>query len=507
MAVEVVDLNSFRSVEELANHQKEVRASMTKLNTDYAGIPFPSEAREDFATLTERDRELTARIKELEERKRIVGEIARNSANGTENEARTLSPYQINKMPDRDIWDLSGIRASVTDPGEANQELRDRAMRAVELAHPAHPNAERTWFQSHMANLLDNVDSADKEIARRVLLTGNPAYQRAFAKILSGRPVLSLTAEEQRAVERAGSVGTGSAGGFAIVYTLDPTLIPIGNWAVNPYRAISNVTTIAGTNEWRGVTTTAITAAYAAEGTEASDNMPTLAQPALVTQRAQAFVPVSIELTQDLPALQGELAKVIQDAKDELEATQFTTGVGTTVFPQGVITGATGITTAGGVASFAVADLYALEAALGPRFRPRATVVMNRAIANRIRQFDTGGGASMWLGYPNPLQGGLQNQPFRGPQQGSYNKEVIGYPAYEASAMASVLTTGSDIAVIGDFADYYKIVDRVGMDIEVIPHLFGATNRFPTGQRGIYAMWRNTARVLDPAGFRKLRTG
>jgi predicted phage gp36 major capsid-like protein len=44
------------------------------------------------------------------------------------------------------------------------------------------------------------------------------------------------------------------------------------------------------------------------------------------------------------------------------------------------------------------------------------------------------------------------------------------------------------------------------MDIEVIPHLFGATNRFPTGQRGFYAFWRNNANVLSANAFRVLVT-
>jgi hypothetical protein len=35
----------------------------------------------------------------------------------------------------------------------------------------------------------------------------------------------------------------------------------------------------------------------------------------------------------------------------------------------------------------------------------------------------------------------------------------------------------------------------------LIPHLFGVTANYPSGQRGIYAMWRNTGRVLDPSGF------
>ena len=32
-----------------------------------------------------------------------------------------------------------------------------------------------------------------------------------------------------------------------------------------------------------------------------------------------------------------------------------------------------------------------------------------------------------------------------------------------------------------------------------IPHLFGGSNRFPTGQRGLYLWWRNSSQVLSPA--------
>jgi HK97 family phage major capsid protein len=71
--------------------------------------------------------------------------------------------------------------------------------------------------------------------------------------------------------------------------------------------------------------------------------------------------------------------------------------------------------------------------------------------------------------------------------------------------MATALTTGTAILVLGDFRQFL-IVDRVGMDVELVPHLFG-TNRRPTGQRGIFAMWRNNSTVLVPGAFRKLVTG
>ena len=35
------------------------------------------------------------------------------------------------------------------------------------------------------------------------------------------------------------------------------------------------------------------------------------------------------------------------------------------------------------------------------------------------------------------------------------------------------------------------------MTAELIPHLFGATNRFPTGQRGLYVYWRTDANVVQ----------
>jgi predicted phage gp36 major capsid-like protein len=50
----------------------------------------------------------------------------------------------------------------------------------------------------------------------------------------------------------------------------------------------------------------------------------------------------------------------------------------------------------------------------------------------------------------------------------------------------------------------FKIIDRVGMTVELVPQLFGATSGRPTGQRGLYAYWRNGSKVIDPVGFRAL---
>ena len=52
----------------------------------------------------------------------------------------------------------------------------------------------------------------------------------------------------------------------------------------------------------------------------------------------------------------------------------------------------------------------------------------------------------------------------------------------------------------------YLILDRVGMTVEILPHLLdGATPSFPTGQRGVYVYWRGTARVLNVDAGRQLK--
>ena len=493
--MDLIDLSEVHSLEDLSAHQREVAARLTEINMEHAGQPLPEGLRDEFAGLKDQHDEIDKRVRELEARNRVIAQLGGSEGNREREEIFDTRDSR-GSMKERDIYDLSSVRFDVNNPAATRQTLRDRAMRAIETS--SFPQAlDQDTMRAQVANLVDNRDSADSEIAKRILQTGSPAYRRGFMKYLAGQE-RSWTTEERTAM----AVGAGGTGGYAVVYTLDPTFIKTSNLAVNPFREIARQVTIAGTNEWRGVTSNAVVASRAAEAAEVGDNSPTLTQPDIVVQRVQCFIPVSIELTQDLPSLQSEVAGLIQDAKDVEEATSFTTGTGVAPQAQGLLVGATTTVAAGGTAAFAIADVYATENALGPRFRPNAKWVGNRFIYQKVRQFDTAGGSNMWIGYPNPLQGGMANNP---PRSGRLQLDLIGYPSYEDSAMAAALTTASLILVLGDFS-YYVIVDRIGLDIEVIPHLFGPTNRFPTGQRGIYAYWRNNAQVMSPNAFAVLKT-
>ena len=493
------ELNELRSIEELTNHQKGAKAELLALEEEHHGQPFPDDAMERYAGLRETIDEIDKRVLELDKREKYLKHIAENGSDP----ARVTPAWEAPKVDrssikERDIYDLSTVRFNPEDPASGRTEYRDRAMRAVELAHfPASDmqsgvGVSREAAQDHIAYLLDEFDTPDGHLARRILKTGSPQYRAAFRKWMSGVP---MTNEEQRAF----SLGTT---GIPITFTLDPTLIPVSASVVNPLRAISNVEAIVGSNEWRGTTAAAITASRAAEGAVTTDNTPTLAQPAIVCSRVQAFVPFSVEAEGDWPGMDAGLARLFADAKDDEEATAFNTGTGTPPNPFGVFTGATGTTALATGLTVTAANLYSIEAALAPRFRPRAQWVANRAVYNIIRALDTAGGAQLWLRI-GELMG---NAPASSGGNGNTGLRLLGYAVNELSTCPATIVNGVKDILLGDFS-MFKIIDRVGMNVELVQTLTqqavaGAGFGFPTGQRGLFAWWRNGSKVLDAAAFR-----
>lgn len=364
-------------------------------------------------------------------------------------------------------------------------EMRDRALRAVD--------AVEGLEDRHREQAESLVRELPVAVAQRIVFTGSPAYRSAFQKVVSDRKEL-LTADERDALasyERAASL-TNTAGGYAVPFTLDPTVIDTGAHSTNPFRQISRVVQTT-TNSWNGVTSAGVTASWDAEAAEVSDDAPTLAQPSIATFKGQAFVPFSVEIGGDWAGMEAEIRRMIAVAKNDLEGAAFATGNGTTA-PQGIVTGLVGTSSAVAPATaetFAIADVYAVESALKASARANASWVANKTWYNKIRQFDTAGGAGLWerIGAGQPGQ-------------------LLGYNAYESSDMDSVLpdasATDTNYAmVLGDFANGYVIVDRVGMNVELVPHLFGS-NRRPTGQRGFLAWFRVGAKVVSTSDFAML---
>jgi HK97 family phage major capsid protein len=257
--------------------------------------------------------------------------------------------------------------------------------------------------------------------------------------------------------------------------------------------------TISGTDTWQALTANAITAVYATEAAAATEQGPTFTRPEFVAKRAHAFVTASYEMVQDRPGLPSELGVLFGEAKDTLEENQFTVGTGLTVYPQGIglkdaftrVDSATNDTVA-------VADIRSLEAGVPIRHRMNAAWYLSRAAIRAIQAWETTGGQLFdgvnYAATPNPI-----NRP-----GGNTGLTLLGYPVYETPSMPWTPTV--DDSTWGVLMDprNYVIVDRVGMSVRVIPDMLdGATPSMPTGEIGIYAFWRNTARVLNADGGRQ----
>lgn len=394
-------------------------------------------------------------------------------------EPRSIRSESAFKNP----WDMSEIRTFGKTPTELGGELRARALSAIEKMPGASDSVRETGAQ-----LVELWDSRDGEIAQHVLATSSPTYMRAFEKLAKGQKEL-LTGEERFAVERAMSLTDGE-GGYLVPFQLDPTVIITSDGTLNQIRQAARQVIATG-DTWNGVSAGATAWSWDGEATEVSDDASAFVQPSISIHKAQGFIPISIEALADAQNVTSEVGRLIAFGKDNLEATAFATGSGSSQ-PYGIVTALVASSPSVLVAattdgSFGEEDVYALDEELPARYRVRASWMAHRAIYNLVRQFDTGGGAALWerIGADVPSL-------------------LVGRPAYENEGMDSSLTgsTTNYVLIFGDF-DNYVIADRIGTTVEFIPHLFGSNQR-PTGERGWYAYYRTGADSVNDAGFRML---
>ena len=468
------------SVEERAARQEEIKARLAQIDADHTGSALPTEIREEWDNLNTEFDDHQRAIDDDQARKARLEAMVRNRPQNAAPSIPTIIPDGAKV---RNLWDLAEARNEARTVDDLPTVYRDRAKRAIEVARFSGVNREDAQTQAE--RLLDTVDDKDATLAKRMLETGSPLYERAFGKAVESLSTGGLTPEEQRAL----AVGTDNKGGYAVPFALDPTIILTNNGTVNPLREIARVEQIT-TKTWQGVTSTGVTVTRAAEAAQVAANDPELAQPEVTPKRVHGFIPFSIEVDQDWTQMRSEMARLLADAKDIEEAASFVTGDGTTAQQPGGIPGS--LTAAGSLeyvgAAWTDEDVYDLESDLAPRFRARASFLANKAIYNTIRQFADADGHDLWerIGAGTPAR-------------------LLGYPAYEASDMADDGTDGNKFLVFGDFGQFL-IVDRVGMSVELVPHLFGEARR-PTGQRGLYAIWRNDSKILVPGAFRVLVKG
>jgi hypothetical protein len=477
---------------------KELQESLQRQNEESTGV-FTVEQQARWDADNEELDALTADIKARESREARLVQVA------------TASPVQTEKGEDRGTQVIVKQKRDIFSPEtpearsqeERLQIFRDDAMRAVE--QETFPQISDTGAQASrdkIADLLDNHDSPDKELARRIKFTGSPIYKRAFNKYLkSGGGQLFLTPEEQRGTALA--VGVDATGGFTVPFAFDPTVIAIGSWsgAVNPYRRVCRVVPIVGTDTWNALTSTAVVATRTTEAAASIEQGPTFAQPQYIVTRVQGQITASFEMFQDRADLGSEMAVLIQEAKDNEEENSMAVGATAAanigVGPVNGTSGAyTSITTATSV-TLAAADADAVEAALPVRHRFGAQWFLNRLSIRRFQTLETTGGK---------LFGGQQYQAVGVPEldrAGNTGLRLLGYPVNESPSLPTAQTAN---IVIGTLLapQSYVIVERVGMSVQFIPFIFNSS-ALATGQQALYFLWRNTAKPINVDAGRTLR--
>lgn len=456
--------------------------SFDELTREFADVDDHRRQLERTAAL-ERVRSATKTTERRPAATRIEGGTPTSSRDGYDVDP-ILHPDSVEDQRFRNPWDLSEVRTFGRPKVQIGQELRSRALSAIEKMSGANDHVRQAGTQ-----IVEQWDDGDSRIAKLVLATSSPEYMRAWSKCAAGKGHM-LSQDEQRALERAMSL-TDSAGGYLVPFQLDPTVIITANGSRNQIREAAR-TVVATGDVWNGVSSGAVSWSWDGEAGEVSDDSTTFAQPTVPVHKAQGFVPISIEALEDEANVTQEVAKLLAFGKDTLEAAAFATGTGSNQ-PTGIVTALTGgssevaVTTA---ETFAAADIYKMDNALPARYRANASWLANRAIYNLVRQFDTGGGAQMWERIGADVPGML-----------------LGRPALESEDMDGTFNTAATannyILVYGDLQNYV-IADRVGMTVEFIPHLFATGNNRPSGSRGWYAYYRVGADSVNDAGMRLL---
>ena len=370
-------------------------------------------------------------------------------------------------------------------------EVRDAALKVLENEHRDQMVPVSDENAAHIQKLINtrsqNLDG--DVVARRLLVTETDAYRSAFGKAMAyAQP--AWNAEEQNAISQfraAEQSLTSASGGYGVPVLIDPTVILTSGAAVAPLLGVSRIENITN-NVWKGVSSAGVAFANEAESDPIAAQQATFAQPTVTPEKAAAFIPYSFEIEGDYPNFAGEMQTLIEQAYVDFLAVETATGAAGVV---GIFTAIDA--TAGSEVAVTTDGALGPEDALIPykdlneRDRARATWFMNVSVESELRQSSNDGG----LYTTNLSTDGI------GPLLG---KRVL----LSDYAPAFTGTTGAaNLAILGNFQKYV-IAQRVGMNVELIPHVFHSDGT-PKGQRGWLAWARVGADSVDDGAFRLLQ--
>jgi hypothetical protein len=198
-----VTLTHSQSVTRLA----ELGAELERLGT-IAQEDITPEQEAEFAELRETFKKVDLHRKQLErsaelaEIRSLASGVNGGQAFGGATSSRSdfdrdaiLEPDSVEDRRFKDPWNLRDVQTFGRSKEETGQELRSRALAAIEKM-PASSDNIRAAATDILENKVDN----PHKLARQILLTSSPAYVRAWSKMANNSPHL-LTSDESRALD------------------------------------------------------------------------------------------------------------------------------------------------------------------------------------------------------------------------------------------------------------------------------------------------------------------
>lgn len=222
-------------------------------------------------------------------------------------------------------------------------------------------------------------------------------------------------------------------------------------------------------------------ATIGAENTAPSETAITFGQIVLGNYRYESLVLTSNELLKDSGLdLASEIGGMLGERIGRKEATDFTTGNGSSA-PEGVVTGSSAGVTGATTTTITLANIMGLIGSLDYAYQQGASFMMHQAVWNTLLQLADSQARPLFLDLLNG------NAP-----------RLLGYPVTINNAMASSIAASAKTILFGDFSKF--MIREIG-DIE----LLRLTERYADKyQTGFMAVVRRDAKVMQSAAIKRI---
>lgn len=475
-----------------------------EINTEAGDADLSEERQSEWDTLTTEHESLPAVEQELERAERVRASRAQwgTTQVGTK-ETSDVDLRSLGRLSPRELRSKASALLGRADKTEHLADIQIPVAGDSENGF-THAGLDEVRTKKHIEGLLrkQSGDFSGANFARWLLATESDAYRSAFPKLVGGQH-WNLTNEERDAVavvqelRATMNITTDAQGGFGVPVLIDPTIILTGQGSPNDFFNIARVESIT-TDEWRGLTSAGATSYWTTEGVTMTDGSPTLAQPAIPTKKLTTLVKYTFEFQGDFPNWAAQMASIMAEARSEALVAAFTSGLGNTAQPTGIVTALKANSGTSQVlmltdGSMGAADLYRLFAALPVKYRGNARWMASTLGSNTIRQYAVGSAAAdpnFTIDIKDEEIPRLMGKPFH------YNDYMDAPPNNVASDVVPV--------ILGDWRNFL-IAQRVGATIETVQHMIDTTSGNPNGTRGTFMWERIGSGVTNPNGFRYLR--